>query len=179
MKEVSLRKIEMMKRKCSFFNFDKFCAEIEIVIQFEPNSKIVRFGEFSIWEDYLFFHYEVKRFLDLIKMILKEEKDERCLVLKDNKKWIVNPRREKKLDFLLKKNGIRNRKTEGMLLEIGTEWEVIRLLVKSVFQCNTNAIFLLPKSKIVLIPSDHMDMFVYCSDMETVEKIWKKVYETP
>lgn len=173
MKEISLRKIEMVKRKCSFFNFDKFCAEIEMRIQFEPKDEIVRFGEFSVWEDDLLFHYEMKRLLDMVKTILKGEK--RCLVLKDHKKWIADVKRGKKLYAFLKKHGISNRKTEGMILEPGTEWKEIQLLVKSVFQCNTNAIFILPESKAVLIPTDHMDLFVYCERIETMEKIGKNI----
>lgn len=133
MKEISLRKVEMVKRKCSFFNFDKFCAEIEMRIQFEPKDEIVRFGEFSVWEDDLLFHYEMKRLLDMVKTILKEEK--RCLVLKDHKKWIADVKRGKKL----------------------------------------YALFILPGSQVVLIPTDHMDLWVYCENIEMMEKIGKRI----
>lgn len=41
------------------------------------------------------------------------------------------------------------------------EWQCVELLLKSVFQCNTSVIFVLPKSQVVAIPTDHMDVFMY------------------
>lgn len=171
MKALSSQQMERIKVKCDFFDFKNAIADIEILIQFEDQNEIVRFKEFYHAIDKMIFKNEVKRLISIIKWILNEQDDQECIILKEYKKWTVEPKETPKLYSVLKKNHINNRKTEGILVNIDSEWYCIELLIKAIFQCNTSAIFILPKSKCVFAPTDHMDIFLYCKNITLMEKI--------
>ena len=175
MKALSSKQIEKLKEKCSFFDFEKSCADIEMLIKLEPQKELVRFKEFHTAKDRMVFQYEMKRLIAVVKQILKGQEEENCIILKDCKKWIVEPKETPVLYSVLKKKHISNRKTKGILVNIDAEWHCIELLIKAIFQCNTSAIFVLPKSKCIFAPTDHMDIFVYCQDMALIERLIRQV----
>lgn len=92
---------------------------------------------------------------------IKQKGNQKCIILKDSEKWVVEPRKMPELYSVLKKNHIHNKKTNGMIVDVDVEWQCVELLLKSVFQYNTSVIFVLPKSQVVAIPTDHMDIFMY------------------
>lgn len=176
MKAVISSRINHLKRKLSFFDFDELCADEKMMIQLAGD--IVRYGDFSTREDVRYFRFEMKVLINLMKRIMQSQKDETCIVLKENEKWLVNPGSAQRLYSIFRKNGIKNKKTEGILIDIASEWEIIRRLSISVFQCNTSALFVLPESGLVLIPTDHMDLFVFCRNKELLEKIERIVRQS-
>jgi len=177
MKSLSSKQIEKIKVKCDFFEFEKNNADIEALIQFEDKKEIVRFNEFYTVMDKIIFRNEIKRLITVIKRILNGQDDQECIILKEYKKWIVEPKEAPILYSVLKKKHINNRKTEGIVVNIESEWYCIELLIKAIFQCNTSAIFILPKSKCIFAPTDHMDIFVYCKNITLIEKIRRSLLD--
>ena len=53
-------------------------------------------------------------------------------------------------------------------MDVDAEWKCVELLIISIFQCNTSAVFVLPESKLIVIPTDHMDIFVYSKDLTSL-----------
>ena len=159
MKVLSFKQIEKIKQKCSFFDFDRFCGDMEMQVGFSGN--VVRFGEFHTKKDKIIFKQEMERLIAVMKKVLNKKGNQKCIILKDSEKWVVEPRKMPELYSVLKKNHIHNKKTNGMIVDVDLEWQCVELLMKSVFQCNTSVIFVLPKSQVVAIPTDHMDIFIY------------------
>lgn len=80
-------------------------------------------------------------------------------------KWIKNKRISPQLNQLLNRNKVSD---DNIVLELTDEQEIVAF-VKSIFRYNTFASFFVPSKRMVLTPTDHLDIFISSKDDFTKE----------
>ena len=97
------------------------------------------------------------RNMQFIKRILDKVSDKNCIIIKYSDKWVVNKTKTPELGMLLDNYLITNN-WKGALL-VDKDDRILELFLESVFKYDSFMQILLKDSKIIISPSDHMDIF--------------------
>lgn len=153
---------ELNKIMTSEFNFDFAEWDIrdgkECIVMFSDEIDTVIFNDFNKDKDEVYRKKEgyIK---DLIERIFNCIDSNECLVIKDNEKWITNREECKMLDRVLKENDISD--TENCGIYVPKDSPMIPLFVEATLRYFAFVSFVFEKEKVIIAPSDHMDLFIF------------------
>jgi hypothetical protein len=168
-------KIQLLKKEMSFYNFTTHVSKNKrIQVKFNENVQVTRFGDLEYGGDITLFINQrniLQGFvLDLIKILGGE-----VIVIKYNEKWIVNKELcDIDLYNLIIKLGGNNNFNGGF--ELHNDQEISVFLIEC-FKYNSFPNFLLTKEKVIITPSDHMDLFISSSNMSELNIVVNKLID--
>ncbi len=154
-----------------FYNFDELSTEdnSEIIVKFDNSFELVTYSDLSFNNQFELFEHEMKILIEFIKRILDKVSDKNCIIIKYNDKWVVNKTKAPELGMLLDNYLITNN-WKGALL-VDKDDRILELFLESVFKYDSFMQILLKDSKIIISPSDHMDIFFHSNNINELENL--------
>lgn len=151
----------MLLNKMSFYNFGSFNCIFgeEIIIELKKILGKARYCDVvyyrfnkSIRKEY---NVREKALLNVLSSLFHYFK-ENIVIVKYDEQWLNNKKVSKKLNKLLFQDGIGQE-----IAAIQTEdIDFAKLIGKSILKGNTFAFFVLLEAKLIITPTDHMDIFI-------------------
>lgn len=164
--EIEIKKI---KKQLPFYNFKKFRAFNDgICLQISPQYNIVRYADIEYGADSSRYEIIQNNIIEIIKKVLKEYVYDDLLLIQHNHKWLLSDKKTPILSQYFKENGIPNSYRGGI---IEKDLDIIQEFVKASLMGETLISYIELKRKIIFIPSDHMDVFLFGENSIKLKKI--------
>ena len=175
LKNIPEKKTNEWKRVFSFFDFARLTALNDnfIIIRFNNKVSNITYSDLEYNNYNQLYEYKRGILFDIIEMIIKNIRDEECVIFKYSHKWISNKKRNRKLYRILRRNNIKNINS----FAICENKSNIIDFVDAIFSYNSFCGFAFTKDKIIMLPSDHMDIFIYYDNYDWKEKIQSIINE--
>lgn len=111
--------------------------------------------------------YREKKILlqHLFEEILACIEEDCCYLKRYNEQWVVRKSESARLWKQLKNDGISNKDSEIIMTE--KESPLVLGFFNSIMKYNSFVLFAFPKTKVIIAPTDHMDIFIYSKNVET------------
>lgn len=160
-----------IKKMMKFYNFDELSTEDDskIIVKFDDSVDSVTYSDLSFNNQFDLFEYKMRILIDFIKRILDKVSDKNCIIIKYNEKWVVNKTEVPELVKLLDNSLVTNKLKGGLLVDKNDK--ILELFLESVFKYNSFIQILLKDSKIIISPSDHMDIFFQSDNINELENL--------
>lgn len=169
MRKVNNLQLSTIEKQMAFYDFSSFDAENKVVIYFRRDQFFLADPGYHV--NGKVFYQELSCIQLFIAKLMDKIADQECIIRKYQDEWVKNKRRSRKLHKSLKQAHIQIRKTPA--IEIHKKSSVIPLFVESIVKYNTFAEFIFAEEKIVLSPTDHMDVFICFENAEVLDKVEK------
>ncbi len=177
MKTHNAAEVKHLKSLVPFYDFDELnpVGGTRYVIKAPNKYSHIRYSGIELnycsASDYLEIERELLKFiLSLIAAIQEKE----CTIVRYESKWVVRESELPKLSTLLHKNGIGN-SVQG--ITVSKYDTIIGEFVISALRYNSFIQFLFPGKRVVITPTDHLDVFVDLPESNTpaqkIELVWK------
>lgn len=175
MQKVNNNKLQELQRELSFYDFDKLDTKNnkELIIKFSSEIDKVTYNDLGFGGSVNNYNFKKELFYKIIHFITEKFDDNSCIIIKYDESWVVNKKKSKKLYGYIKENNIKNKCTKAIIIE--KDFQIIKLFIESILKYNSFVKFIFKDSKIIVIPTDHMDIFIEYEDDSIIEKIKAEV----
>lgn len=162
--------------KICFYDFENsICNRDVIHIQLSNEKNDIIYSNIIFEKERKIFEDKKRKIILLVDNIIKEMKDEKCIIIKYNDKWICNKKITKKLYRELKKNNIKIKETKAIMINLYEEKYYLMMFVEACLKYNSFVDFVFLNDEVVFSVTDHMDVFIYTSNDNFIKKIFKCV----
>lgn len=169
-KKVSAKELDNIMYSILSFNLTEWEMQNgeECTVVFTDEMDNVIFSDFNKEKQEIYRKKEtcVK---ELLKSIFYCIDSNECLIIKENEKWITNRKKAKLLDRILRENDIGN--TENCGIYVSKDSPIIPLFVEATLRYYAFAAFVFEKEKLIIAPSDHMELFIFYEKHDTYSMI--------
>lgn len=173
--KISKKDMCTVRNHFSFYDFSEQSSieNSSIVVEFN-SEKVVTYSELHLGKSKKTFLSQRDRIINLLNQFLQLKKEEYCILSKYNDdKWLMNKKKTCSLYRSLKKNRIKNKFGGGIQLSCNDK--LLFSFLDSNLKYNSFFNILLPDSRIVITPTDHMDIFFDAENVEEVKADLKKL----
>lgn len=175
LQKINLKDLNVLKKDFLFYDFinQENKKQKSFVITFKEENSIVTYSDLQYGKAYDTFNFQMQILAKLILTILNDLNEVSVIITRYNESWIVNKTSSIQLSELLHQNEIRNNYSGAIETRIGDD--IFKCFLESVFKYNSFINILLPSSKIVITPTDHMDIFFdfeNCKSSEVLSKFF-------
>lgn len=159
-KKVSAKELNKIMKSILNFNITEWETQNgeECIIMFTDEIDNVIFSDFNK-DKYEIYTEKEACVKGLLKSIFNCIDSNECLIIKENEKWITNRKKGKLLDRVLRENEINNRGNCGIYVSKNSP--IIPLFVEATLRYYAFVAFVFEKEKLIIAPSDHMDIFIF------------------
>lgn len=170
MEVINPKDLDGIYRKHEFYDFDKMECRTgqQYIVEFIEKDDITTFSHIQYGGKEESFAYYKKAITSFLFQLIEEIEDPKCIILKYNDKWVVDQSESKVLASLLAGQGVMNEDNKG--IKVDKDDLIVELFVDSVLTYNSFVCFLFEQSKIVVAPTDHLDIFIAAKDSEKLNK---------
>ena len=149
-----------------FYDFNEMSSISgkQVLIKFNHSVDEIIYSDLQFGGDKLLYDKKEKKMCELLEELFSEFKDTSCLIRKYERKWIVDKTLSKELYLTLKANNIENH-FDGMIV-VKKDDKAIMQFFESIYKYNSFVQFLFPEERMVISPTDHMDVFIAAEDFE-------------
>ncbi len=160
MKRLNYADTKCLKRKIPFYNFNNLAivGGTRYVIKTSAEYSCMRYRDIEFGNctasDYCRLECAFLRFLAVFFDSVPEEE---CTIIKYEPKWVVRQKDSPELCLRLHENGI-DRSVHG--ITVSKCDAIVKEFVISSFRYNSFIQILFPHTKIIISPTDHMDLFL-------------------
>lgn len=161
----------------NFYDFQHLCSMngFNVKIEFSTHYECLTYNDLDYGSNIELFEQKQELILTLINFIFDLARDKDCLIKKYNECWILNKKKSKVLNKLLRKNNVKNKGTAGILI-CKTNYE-IKLFVRSILKYNSFVQFIFLKEEIVISVTDHMDIFISFANENFMQKLLRQLQQ--
>lgn len=177
-KKLNREEMEKFFDSMDFFDFDDFETKefFQWKIEFCQNVNTVIYSDLqgiNIKKRFRKKQFQKKQFLlqQCMKELLACIEEEHCYLKRYNEKWIVRKLKSIALYKQLKHNRIFNEASTIIMTEKNSP--LIFRFFDSIMKYNSFVLFAFPDSKVIIAPTDHMDIFIYSKHREMEQYIIK------
>lgn len=166
--KISEKEMCTVKNNFSFYDFSEQDSIKNSSIAVELKAReIITYSDLCLGKPKETFLSQRSRIINLLNQFLQLQKEEYCILSKyhDNK-WLVNEKKTCELYRSLKKNKVKNRFKGG--IKLSCKDKLLFSFLDSNLKYNSFFNILLPNNKIIITPTDHMDIFF---DAENIEEV--------
>lgn len=175
MEKISYSKLEEIKNELTFYDFDNLNSiGCQIIIQFKDDVIITRYGDLEFGGSIQEFESQTLMLANFIMEIIKYFDSNSVIAAKYESSWIKNKNESQRLTRLFKDNNIRTNFSGALKI---TDIEIIKDFIYSNFKYNSFTYFIFSENKIILIPSDHLDIFIASDDIEDTFNVVNRIAE--
>lgn len=169
--KISSKEMNYIKKKMKFYNFDELSTEDDskIIVKFCDSVDSVTYSDLSFINGFEMYEYKKRILIDFIRKVLDKVSEENCIIIRYNEKWVVNKSEAAELVNYLNNSLVTNKLKGGLLVDKNNK--IVELFIESVFKYNSFIQILLKDSKIIISPSDHMDIFFQSNNMGELENL--------
>lgn len=160
MKTHSCTEVKHLKSEFPFYDFDNLAILGGTMYLIKAPDKYdgVRYGDMELGNCSASFYLELERILlDFLDGLFNAIQEEECIIIKYESQWVVRESETPELSLFLHTNGI-NDSVGGITAD--KHDTIVRAFTISSFRYNSFIQFLFPRSKIIITPTDHMDLFL-------------------
>lgn len=175
MRIINQQEISRLKNELDFYNFKQFETnnKSKIVVKFNNDFDPITYSDMVLYEEKKeVFENKKNILIKFIDAILKYIENDKCFLLKYNEKWVVTRSKSNELSYYLKDNHIRNNQNCG--IEINKDDKLLTLFLDSVFKYNSFIQIIFKTPKIIITPTDHMDVFFDAPDIKYLNSFIQK-----
>ncbi len=176
--KINKSELEMTKLQFKYYDFKELesIGYSGLIIRFNKDRETTIYSDLHHYpEQEHIFNQKYGDYLRLIKHIFLTVEDKKCIVYRYNEKWVVN-RELSSLYSILKNSQIRNNYAGG--LKIDKNGRISEMFLESIIKYNSFLEFLFVDSKMIVTPTDHMDVFLHTNNDETIENKLRKMIES-
>ncbi len=171
MNKISSKQMNYIKKKMNFYDFNELSSwdNSKIVVKFHDFVDSVTYSDISFNNGFEMCEYKMKILIEFIRKILDKVSEENCIIIKYNEKWVVNKAEAPELVNILNNNLVTNKLKGGLYVD--KDDRIIELFIESVFKYNSFIQIVFKDSKIIISPSDHMDIFFQSNNISDLENL--------
>jgi len=171
--KLSLKELNEIKKDFKFYNFiNHNSTNGQIVIKFNDNVGVTRFDDIQfggLSENFISQSNLLKNIvLDLVDYLRAKT----IIIVKYQNNWIVNSNKSSELAEMFRTRGLRTNFSGALSVN---DKRILEDFIYSNFKYNSFTHFLIPDDKVMITPTDHLDLFIAASDIENILNIVKKV----
>jgi len=157
--KISSKQMNKIKENMKFYDFDELSSDDDkkIVVKFNDSVDKVTYSDLTFFNGREMYEYKKKILIEFIRKILDTVSENNCIIIKYNEKWIVNKKESLELASILNNRLITNKLKGGIL--VAKNDRIVELFIESVFKYNSFIQIVCQDSKLIISPSDHMDIF--------------------
>lgn len=170
--------LEIMKFQFNFYDFKELKSkdDSDIIINFKDHIESTTYSDLQFYPTKSsIFKYKYKKYINLMNYIFYEIEDEYCIINKYNEKWVVD-KELTSLYSVLKTNQIHNSYSGG--LKVYKKDKINEIFFESVLKYNSFIEFIFVDSRVIITPTDHMDVFFNTNNDRKMEVNLKKIVDT-
>ena len=171
MHKVSSKQMNNIKKKIKFYNFDELCSEdnTKLIVKFHNYIDTVTYSDLMLNNGCEMYEFKKKILIEFIKKIINKVSEDNCIIVKYNEKWVVNKEEAPELANILANNSVTNKLKGGLL--VNKNDKIVELFIESVFKYNSFIQIVFKDSKLIISPSDHMDIFFQAYNLNEVKNL--------
>lgn len=172
---LSIKELNKIKKAFSFYDFDNYNSiNGQILIKFNDNVKVTRFDDIQFGglpENFIKQSNILKNVVvDLIDYLSTET----IIIAKYQSKWIMNSNKSPELAEMFRTKGLRANFSGAISTN---DKRILEYFTYSNFKYNSFTHFLIPNAKVIITPTDHLDLFIAASDIENTLNVVKKIID--
>jgi len=169
MKKVSKNDLIAIEKELEYYDFEELSPEHQKqwLIRFKKSVNEVTYSDLQYGGDEVEYNKKEEILLKLLYELFMMFKGKYCIIKKYEERWVIDNKLSEKLYNVLKNQQITTRFAGGILVE--KDSEVIKLFAESVFKYNSFIQYIFSDEKIVVSPSDHLDIFIASNNIKALE----------
>lgn len=171
--KISPIEIKNIKKQLDFYNFKEFRAVNKgFLIHFRKGVDIIRYADIELGGKQDTYIAQRECLTHVMLVFFEKFLTNEIYIIKHNSKWLLHREIDPLLDSMMKKENIPNSFRGGI-----TEHRVniLKAFIFANFEGNTLTSFILLNSNIIVIPTDHMDIFVFARERTPVKITLKNI----
>lgn len=171
MNKINRNQLEKIINEISFYNFEELSTNdnSKIVVKFQNNIDSTTYSDLQFYDGREIFDYKKNILIEFINKILASIDEKELIMRKYNEKWIINPEESKEVSDVLSSNAIKNNFNGGLLVHKNNK--MVELFIESVLKYNSFIQLIFQKSKIIISPTDHMDIFFESDNINELKRV--------
>jgi len=174
-KKISYNELKEIKKGLSFYDFDNLNSiNGQIIVKFNDDFKVTRFDDIKFGGLNEDFELQSNMLKDLMMEFIKYYKFESIIIAKYQPKWIVNKDKSPELTEILRCKGLRTNFSGAISVK---NIKVIEDFFYSNLKYNSFTQFILLEPKVIITPTDHLDVFIASSDINNTLDVVKRISE--
>ena len=148
-----------IKKNMKFYDFDELCSDDDskIVVKFHDYIDSVTYSDLKFNNDSEMYESKKKILIEFIGKIFNKIFETNCIIKKYNEKWVINKEEASDLAITLNNSLVTNKLKGGLLVDKNDK--IVELFIESVFKYNSFIQIIFQDSKLIITPTDHMDIF--------------------
>ncbi|MGL5042980.1 MAG: hypothetical protein ACRC6X_07805 [Culicoidibacterales bacterium] len=159
MRELNAFEIQKMKNELQFYDFYNLDivkgAKYTITLSLE--SPATTFSDLEFKGERKEFAEQFRILMCFIQDLLILIDEESCVIMKYNENWFENKMQSTDGRWLF--DNLLESEVEG--ITVSKEEKIVKLLIQSVLYYNSFILIVFVKSRIIIAPTDHMDIFIF------------------
>lgn len=170
MKKITEEKFSYLKKKFAFYDFKELSCNSgkEYIVQFINHRDITTFSDLQYGGSESQFNQSEKILVTFLLNFFKKLNEKSVSILNYENEWVVNRDLSNNLYKLLKKEQICH---SDIGIETDIENKVVKYFIESIFKYNSFVSFAFEESKMIVTPTDHMDIFICSNEDSSFEQI--------
>lgn len=159
LKRCNYDEVKRLKGEFPFYDFEDLTMIEGITYAVKAPDKYshMRYGDVKLGNCSAADYYELeKSLLDFLSIVLDTIDEKTCTIIRYEPKWVVRVSESSELSLLLREGGI-----GSDVYGITTDKHdvVVKQFITASFQYNSFIQILFPGRKVIITPTDHMDLF--------------------
>jgi len=165
---LSLNELKKIEKNLSFYDFKNLDAKNQLLIKLSDEIDITRYDDVQFGgsiENFIYLSNVLKLIImDLIQYLFQEP----VILSKYQNNWIIDRNKNIELYKFLKLEKIRNNYSGALCINDNI---ILKEFIDANFKFNSFVQFIFPNSKIIITPTDHLDIFIASSNIDETYNI--------
>lgn len=167
--------MQSLKKELSFYDFISHeSSKGEIQVKFREDITLTRFLDIEFGGNKDDFLEQAALLKKLFKSILNFYKTQEIILCKYNYRWVTNIEENLEMYNLFKTRKIRINFSGGFVVR---NPKIIEQFFDANLKSCTFTYFIIPNEKIIIAPTDHMDMFIMSENSKELKRILMNLKE--
>lgn len=160
MRTHSCAEAKYLKGRFPFYDFDDLAiiGGTTYVIKAPDEYDYIRYGDIELGNCSVADYHKLEGILlDFFSILLDVIEERECTIIRYEPKWVIRASESPELSLMLNQNGI-NDDVYGITVD--KDDAMVKEFVTSSFRYNSFVQVLFPRRKVIITPTDHMDLFL-------------------
>ncbi len=172
---LSTSELNKIKESFSFYDFNNHnSANGQIIIRFNDDIDAIRFDDIQFGGLPENFIEQANILKDIVLDLIEYLSTGTIIVAKYKYKWIMNKSKSPELAEMFHTKGIRTNFSGAINVN---EKNILEYFTYSNFKYNSFTHFLIPNAKVIITPTDHLDLFITANDMKNTLNAVRKMID--
>lgn len=168
--KVNKRNLTIIEKELEFYDFKELSPkkQKQWLVRFKDSVDEITYSDLQFGGDENKYKEKEKILLELLHELFMSFEDEYCIIKNSEERWVMDTLLSDELKCILENNQILKGFTSAIFVK--KNHRIVKLFAESVFRYNSFVQFIFRDERIVISPSDHLDIFIASDNLKVLEK---------